>query len=221
MFRLSTIAALLFTLGVALVIWLFGRAIIRLRSQSRPPRWSKRRLRAIRVAALLLGLGLIGISQLLFWISSGLDGFNPITAEQSIALIEFHQPENGEPTMSIATRKSDSDKMIAVNIVMGTEAAAIEVEVLSFPAWLSFLDIEDCYRISSVQFSGEQTVAGNRSGEHKLQQDVEPVWRFFEHVSDILPTFKASKIVSDPVYFAAGTRLEVFTTKSQVVLSEL
>jgi hypothetical protein len=172
----------------------------------------------VKAFVLVTGIGLIVIAQLLFWVSANLKVFTPLDPSRPIAAISFSQPEESDPIMSLATRKSDSEQMISTNISMRSEAVVLEVEILRFPKSFSVLDIKDSYRISSVKFIDAQSDSQSDLAERRIQQDVESLWGFFDRLSTVLPAFKAAKIMSDPLQFEDAAELEVYVSASQIVL---
>ena len=218
--KLSMLATVFFAIGLAVVLWLFVHAIRKVLGAKLRALVSSRRSRVIRLIVLVFGVGFILVSQLLFWISSGMVGFRPVSEDESIAVIEFRHSDGGAPIMSIAARSLDSDQIINTVVIMRSEAVAVEVEALSFPEWLRVVDMTDCYRVSSVRFIGEFVISGDDPGEQRIQEGVESLWRFFEAAGKLLPTIKASRILSDPIYFVPGTQLEVFATDLRITLSQ-
>jgi hypothetical protein len=172
----------------------------------------------VKALVLVAGIGSIVIAQLLFWIGANLKAYTPLDPSKPIAAISFSQPEESDPIMSLATRKSDSEQMISTDISMRSEVVVLEVEILRFPKSFSVLDIKDSYRISSIKFIDALSDSQSDLAERRIQQDVEPLWSFFDRLSAVLPAIKAAKITSDPLQFKDAGELEVYIAASQIVL---
>jgi hypothetical protein len=211
-------ATVFFVAGMAAVLWLFFLIIRRLRQQSTLIRLSRKRMPVVKALVLVTGIGFIVTAQLLFWISSNLKTFAPLDPSKPIATISFSQPEESDPVMSLATRKSDSEQMISFDLNMRSEVAVLEVEILRFPKSFSVLDIKDSYRISSVKLIDAQSDSLSDLAERRIQQDVESLWSFFDRLSAVFPAFKAAKIKSNPLQFEDAAELEVYIAESQIVL---
>jgi hypothetical protein len=217
-YKLSILATLFFVAGIALVLWLFLLVIRRIRQQSSLIGLSWKRMLVVKALVLASGIGLIVIAQFLFWVDANLKAFTPLDPSKPIAAISFRQPEESDPIMSLATRKSLSEQMIRTEISMRSETAVLEVEILRFPKSFSVLDIEDSYRISSVKFIEAQSDSQIDLAERRIQQDAESLWRFLDRISAILPAVRTAKIVSNPLQFEETAELEVYISASQIVL---
>lgn len=172
----------------------------------------------VKALVFVAGIGFIVIAQFLFWIGANLKAFTPLDPSKPIAAISFRQPEESDPIMSLATRKSDSDRMISFDINMRSEVAILEVEILRFPKSFSILDIKDSYRISSVKFIDAQSDSQSDLAERRIQQDVESLWSFFDRLSAVFPAISAAKIMSNPLQFEDEAELKVYIAESQIVL---
>ena|GEM_PF-2648871 len=217
-YKLSILATLFFAVGMAVVLWLFFRIVRGLRQQSNLIRLSRKRMLVVKALVLAIGIGFIVIAQFLFWVDANLKAFTPLDPTRPIAAISFKQPEESDPIMSLATRKSDSEQMIPTDISMRSEIAVLEVEILRFPKSFSVLDIKDSYRISSVKFIDAQSDSQIDLAERRIQQDVESLWSFLDRLSAVLPAIRAAKIISNPLQFKDAAELEVYVAASQIVL---
>lgn len=217
-YKLSILATVFFVAGMVVVLWLFFRIIRKLRQQSTLIRHSRKRMPVVKALVFVAGIGFIVIAQFLFWIGANLKAFTPLDPSKPIAAISFRQPEESDPIMSLATRKSDSDRMISFDINMRSEVAILEVEILRFPKSFSILDIKDSYRISSVKFIDAQSDSQSDLAERRIQQDVESLWSFFDRLSAVFPAISAAKIMSNPLQFEDEAELKVYIAESQIVL---
>lgn len=217
-YKLSILATVFFVAGMVVVLWLFFRIIRKLRQQSTLIRHSRKRMPVVKALVLVAGIGFIVIAQFLFWIGANLKAFTPLDPSKPIAAISFRQPEESDPIMSLATRKSDSDRMISFDINMRSDIAILEVEILRFPKSFSILDIKDSYRISSVKFIDAQSDSQSDLAERRIQQDVESLWSFFDRLSAVFPAISAAKIMSNPLQFEDEAELKVYIAESQIVL---
>lgn len=217
-YKLSILATVFFVAGMVVVLWLFFRIIRKLRQQSTLIRHSRKRMPVVKALVFVAGIGFIVIAQFLFWIGANLKAFTPLDPSKPIAAISFRQPEESDPIMSLATRKSDSDRMISFDINMRSEVAILEVEILRFPKSFSILDIKDSYRISSVKFIDAQSDSQSDLAERRIQQDVESLWSFFDRLSAVFPAISAAKIMSNPLQFEDEAELKVYIAASQIVL---
>lgn len=217
-YKLSILATVFFVAGMVVVLWLFFRIIRKLRQQSTLIRHSRKRMPVVKALVFVAGIGFIVIAQFLFWIGANLKAFTPLDPSKPIAAISFRQPEESDPIMSLATRKSDSDRMISFDINMRSDIAILEVEILRFPKSFSILDIKDSYRISSVKFIDAQSDSQSDLAERRIQQDVESLWSFFDRLSAVFPAISAAKIMSNPLQFEDEAELKVYIAESQIVL---
>lgn len=217
-YKLSILATVFFVAGMVVVLWLFFRIIRKLRQQSTLIRHSRKRMPVVKALVFVAGIGFIVIAQFLFWIGANLKAFTPLDPSKPIAAISFRQPEESDPIMSLATRKSDSDRMISFDINMRSDIAILEVEILRFPKSFSILDIKDSYRISSVKFIDAQSDSQSDLAERRIQQDVESLWSFFDRLSAVFPAISAAKIMSNPLQFEDEAELKVYIAASQIVL---
>ena len=217
-YKLSILATVFFVAGMAVVLWLFFNSIQRLRQKSTLIGLSWKRIPLVKALVLVAAIGSIVIAQLLFWIGANLKAFSPLDPSRPSAAISFSLPEESDPIMSLATRKSDSEQMISIDISMRSEIAVLEVEILRFPKLFSVLDMKDSYRISSVKFVDVQSDSQRNLAERRIQQDVESLWSFFDRLSAVLPAIRAMKIISNPLQFEDAAELEVYVAASQIVL---
>jgi hypothetical protein len=160
------------------------------------------------------------ISHILFWVNSDLAAFTPVDPDTPIVVISFQHEQGGDPMMRLAISKPGSQQPVSADMVMQSDLAVLEVEVIRFPKWLSILDMSDSYRVSSVTFHGPPGDSVSVSTQREIQKDVESLWIFFDRLSSIVPALRASKIVSDPIRFEVGRELEVYSSVSRVILSE-
>jgi len=219
-YKLSILASAFFLTGIVVIVLLFLRTVRNLRLHGAAVRQSSKRLPVVKVVTLLVGVGFVVLSQFLFWVGASLTAFQHIDPDRPVAVIGFSHVEGSDPTMNLATRTSGSEQMVSIDVVMRSEAAALEIEVLRFPEWFGFLDMTDSYRISSVKFIEAQDDSQSDVAEKRIQQNVESLWRFFERLGTVFPAIDATKITSDPVYFEAGKELYVYTSASRVVLAD-
>ena len=218
-YKLTIIASVLFAVGVAAVIWTFVAVVMNLR-RTVVARISKKRFPVVKVVVLVLGLILVALSQLTFWVNAGLGTFVPIDPDKPFCVLTFEHPQESDPIMYLVTRKANPEKLLPIKIIMRSDVAVLEVEVLRFPAFLNSLDFKDVCRLSSVKFLSDTGVPLDSLPEKRIRQNSESLWNFFDLISGFLSSVKTSKIVSDPIYFQLGSELTVYTSASRIVLSE-
>ncbi len=218
-YKLSTIGALLFVIGLGLIAWMFVRTLSKLSSKRNSVFSKTRRVTFGKVLVFCIGLIIIAAAQFCFWLTANLNAYAPVDPDQPIAVVSFEQPFESDPIMNLSIRRGDSQGLIPSKIVMQANVAVLEIEVIKFSESLEFLELSDHYRVATVRFLEKSGAPLDSLPYKSIQEDAQKLWNFFDKLGNYVPAIKTSKIISDPLYFDKNATFNIYASTSRIVMS--
>jgi len=215
---LIVLAACFFVVGVGLVSWILVSVLANI---GRRGLTTRRNGKAIwRVLIPVSGILLITLSQILFWMNSGLRAYSTTESELPLSTIGFHDSNQSGRIMTVASRSISSDKMMQVELLMRSDAAVLEVETIRFAAAFDVLGLTEYSRISSVRMIDSKDISPDPVYERKIQPESESLWEVLDMIGRFFPVVETSRSFSEPLFFEDGTEINVFSEKSMILLAD-
>ncbi len=215
---LAVLAAFLFVVGLALVSWILVSVVANIRRRGVV---THRQGRAIwRVVIPVSGILLIALSQLLFWMNSGLKAYSIAEFALPLGTISFHESGQSDRIMTVTSRSISSDRMMPVEILMRSDAAVLEVETIRFAAPFGIFGLTEYCRISTVIMIDSRNRSPEPLYERKFQPESESVWIMLDEIGRFFSIVETSKYLSEPVFFEDGAEIQVFSEKSRILLAD-
>jgi hypothetical protein len=218
--RLLILAAALFAAGLLAILWVLYRTIRGMRQRAPGQPAPKRTATPIKVSVFVVGVALVMISQLLFWLDGNLAFFAAADESKLIGKLRFETDPSGVRQVVVHLRRADSGTLVPFSMLLKSETMIVEAEVIRFSQSYSLLGIGEFGRVSALKVTPLSGDSSETPLEKRIYPDADQFWELLDGVTDFVPGIETIRFLSEPIPFETGAERLISLSQSQVLLSK-